>query len=175
MRQGHEVTLLASGDSVTSARLVPCCSRSLRLDSGCIDTFPHHLIMIERVYQMAREFDLIHFHIDYFHFFLTRRHSLPNVTTLHGRLDIPDLVPLYHEYPEMPVVSISDSQRTPLPWLNWQCTIHHGLPLDLLPFNDRGGDYLAFLGRISPEKGLSLIIIEKYISSAYAPVIRLLP
>ncbi|RPJ11811.1 MAG: glycosyltransferase family 4 protein, partial [Deltaproteobacteria bacterium] len=104
------------------------------------------------------EFDIIHFHIDYFHYSLTRRYRFPNVTTLHGRLDIPDLVPLYNEYVEIGVISISDSQRSPLPWINWQGTVYHGLPADLLPFNERGGEYLAFLGRVSPEKGLEAAI-----------------
>ena len=101
VRQNHEVTLFASGDSVTSARLVPCSERSLRLDKTCVDAIPHHLLMLERLYRMAGEFDIIHFHIDYFHYSLTRRYRFPNVTTLHGRLDIPDLVPLYHEYTEI--------------------------------------------------------------------------
>lgn len=158
VRQGEEVTLFASGDSITSARLVSCSPNSLRLDHSCCDPIPHHLVMLERVFGMADEFDIIHFHIDYFHFSVSRRHRLGHVTTLHGRLDIPDLVPLYREYPEVPVISISDSQRTPLPWLNWQATVYHGLPPDLLPFNPRGGAYLAFLGRISPEKGLDTAI-----------------
>lgn len=158
VHQGHEVTLFASGDSVTSANLVPCSKNSLRLDETCIDPIPHHLLMLERVFRMASRFDIIHFHTDYFHYSASRRSGLAHVTTLHGRLDIPDLVPLYREYSEMPVISISDSQRAPLPWLNWRGTVHHGLPADLLPFNPRGGDYLAFLGRISPEKGLNTAI-----------------
>ena len=158
VRQGHEVTLFASGDSITSARLVPCCKNSLRLDQSCIDPLPHHLVMLEQVYRQAREFDVIHFHIDYLHYPLSRRHGLTHVTTLHGRLDIPDLVPLYREFPDMPVLSISDAQRRPLPWINWQGTVHHGLPPDLLRFSPGGGDYLAFLGRISPEKGVEAAI-----------------
>lgn len=154
VRQNHEVTLFASGDSVTSARLVPCCKNSLRLDKNSIDPIPHHLLMLEQVSRMAQEFDVLHFHIDYMHFPLSRRHGYKHVTTLHGRLDIADLVPLYHEFPEMPVVSISDAQRLPLHWINWQGTVHHGLPADLLSFNPQGGDYLALLGRISPEKGV---------------------
>jgi glycosyltransferase involved in cell wall biosynthesis len=108
--------------------------------------------MLERVFQNTGEFDIIHFHIDYFHFPLSRRHAVPNITTLHGRLDIPDLVPIYGEFPEMPVVSISDAQRGPLPMANWQGTIYHGLPLDLYTFREKPGDYLVFVGRISPEK-----------------------
>lgn len=158
VRQGHDVTLFASGDSITSATLVPCCRNSLRLDDTCFDPIPHHLLMLERVFRMANQFDIIHFHTDYFHYSASRQYKLNHVTTLHGRLDIPDLVPLYREYPEVPVISISASQRTPLPWLNWQGTVHHGIPADLLPFNPDGGDYLAFLGRISPEKGVDSAI-----------------
>ena len=158
VRQRHEVTLFASGDSVTSARLVPCCTNSLRLENSCIDPIPHHLLMLERVCRMAHQFDVLHFHIDYLHYSLSRRCNFRQLTTLHGRLDIPDLVPLYREFLEMPLVSISDSQRLPICWANWQGTVHHGLPLDLLQFSPRGGDYLAFLGRISPEKGLDAAI-----------------
>ena len=158
VRQNHEVTLFASGDSLTSARLVPCCNKSLRLDGACIDPIPHHLLMLEQVYRRAHEFDVLHFHIDYFHYPLSRRQRSVHVTTLHGRLDIPDLIPLYQEYSEIPVISISDAQRLPLPWINWKGTVYHGLPADLLPFNPGGGDYLAFLGRISPEKGVEAAI-----------------
>jgi glycosyltransferase involved in cell wall biosynthesis len=152
VRQGHEVTLFASGDSVTKARLVAPCRRSLRLDRQCQDQLAHHLLMLEQVFKDTSRFDIIHFHIDYLHFPLSRRQSTPQVTTLHGRLDIPDLVPLYQEFAEMPVVSISDAQREPLPWLNWQGTVYHGLPEDLYSFRPEPGRYLAFLGRISPEK-----------------------
>jgi glycosyltransferase involved in cell wall biosynthesis len=112
----------------------------------------HHVVMLEKVFSAAARFDVVHFHIDYAHFPLSRRHRTPQLTTLHGRLDIPDLVPLYREFPDMPVVSISDSQREPLPWLNWLATVHHGLPPDLYPFREKRGGYLVFLGRISPEK-----------------------
>src|SRR5437588_624363 len=95
VRQGHEVTLFASGDSSTTARLVPACKRSLRLDPGCVDPLAHHLLLVEQVYRRAAEFDLIHFHVDYLHFPATRRQRVPHLTTLHGRLDAPDLVPLY--------------------------------------------------------------------------------
>lgn len=158
VRQNHDVTLFASGDSVTTAQLVPCCKNSLRLDTTCVDALPHHLLMLEEVYRRAHEFDILHFHIDFLHFPLTRRHHTCHVTTLHGRLDFPDLVPLYRGFPEMPVNSISDSQRRPLPWINWKGTIYHGLPGDLLAFNPDRGDYLAFLGRISPEKGVESAI-----------------
>lgn len=158
VHQGHEVTLFASGDSITTARLVPGCKSSLRLDEDCYDPIPHHLLMLEQVYRMSSQFDIIHFHTDYFHYSASRQHKFNHVSTLHGRLDIPDLVPLYREFSEIPVVSISDAQRAPLPWLNWQGTVHHGIPPDLLPYNPAGGEYLAFLGRISPEKGLDAAI-----------------
>jgi glycosyltransferase involved in cell wall biosynthesis len=152
VRQGHDVTLFASGDSVTRARLVPACPRSLRLDTGCRDQLAHHIVMLEHVFQSADEFDVIHFHCDYLHFPLSRRHRVPHVTTLHGRLDLPDLQPLYRLFADQPVISISDSQRRPLPGADWQGTVYHGLPLDLHTFRDRPGQYLAFLGRVSPEK-----------------------
>jgi glycosyltransferase involved in cell wall biosynthesis len=158
VRQGHEVTLFASGDSVTQARLVAVCPRSLRLDPGCVDPLAHHLVLIEEVFRRAASFDVVHFHIDYLHFPVTRRLPVPHVTTLHGRLDIPDLVPLHREYQGMPVTSISDAQRAPLPWLNWQGTIHHGLPVDLHRGIEEPEAYLAFLGRVSPEKGLDRAI-----------------
>jgi glycosyltransferase involved in cell wall biosynthesis len=156
--QGHDVTLFASGDSVTRARLIAPCRRSLRLDESCIDQLAHHVVMLEEVFRRAADFDVLHFHIDYFHFPLSRRRPVRQVTTLHGRLDIPDLAPLYREFNEMPVVSISDAQRRPLPWLRWVATVHHGLPPDLLPFRPDPGSYLAFLGRVSPEKRLDRAI-----------------
>jgi glycosyltransferase involved in cell wall biosynthesis len=152
VRQGHEVTLFASGDSTTQARLIAPCHRSLRLQKECIDQLAHHLLMLELVARYAGEFDVIHYHIDYLHFPLSRRRPTPHVTTLHGRLDIPDLVPLYREFPEMPLVSISTSQRSPLPWANWHGTVYHGLPPDLYRFHEASGRYLCFMGRISPEK-----------------------
>jgi glycosyltransferase involved in cell wall biosynthesis len=152
VRQGHEVTLFASGDSVTKARLVAPCRRALRLDKHCLDRLAHHILMLELVLKESPRFDIIHFHIDYLHFPLLRRQGAPYLTTLHGRLDIPDLVPLYQEFSEIPVVSISNAQREPLPWLNWLGTVYHGLPEDLYRFRESPGKYLAFLGRISPEK-----------------------
>jgi glycosyltransferase involved in cell wall biosynthesis len=149
--QGHEVTLFASGDSQTAAKLVPACKRSLRL-SGAIDHLAHHVAMLDDVIRMAPEFDVIHFHIDYMHFPLSRYCALPSVTTLHGRLDLADLIPVYKRFSDAPVISISMSQRKPLPWVNWVGNISHGLPVDLHSFNPDGGKYLAFLGRISPEK-----------------------
>lgn len=153
VRQGHEVTLFASGDSTTSARLRPVCERALRLEGKrIIDPLAHHIRMLEMVAQEAEEFDVIHFHIDYLHFPLTRRQNIRAVTTLHGRLDIPDAIPLYREFTDMNLVSISNAQRASMPWANWVATVHHGLPEDLYrPLPDRG-KYLAFLGRISPEK-----------------------
>jgi glycosyltransferase involved in cell wall biosynthesis len=154
VRQGHDVTLFASGDSNTSATLVPVCPRSLRLDRACVDQLAHHIILLERVFAetAGMGFDLAHFHIDYLHFPLSRRATTPHVTTLHGRLDLPDLQPIYREYSDMPVVSISNAQRTPLAGAAWQGTVYHGLPADLYTFRESPGSYLAFLGRISPEK-----------------------
>ena len=149
---GHDVTLFASGDSQTAARLVPCCPTSLRLNPDCIDKLAHHYIMLEEIFARAEEFDIIHFHIDYLHFPISRVTGIPQLTTLHGRLDLTDLPPLYHKYPDMPVVSISRAQRKPLPFANWVGNIYHGLPANALSLGDGGGKYLAFLGRISPEK-----------------------
>ena len=158
VRQGHEVTLFASADSRTSAHLVSPCRRALRLDPDNRDPLAYHVLMLEQVLQLSDEFDVIHFHVDYLHFPLSRGRELTQLTTLHGRLDLPDLVPLYREFAEMPVVSISDAQRLPLPWVNWVSTVYHGLPEDLYTFHEKPGKYLAFLGRISPEKGLDQAI-----------------
>jgi len=152
VRRGHEVTLFASGDSVTRAKLIAPCRRSLRLDKECVDSSAPHMLMLEQVFQRAGHFDIIHFHCDYLHFPISRRQKCPHVTTLHGRLDIRELAPLYREFSDMPVVSISDAQRQPLAWANWQGTVYHGLPDGLHTLRERPGDYLAFLGRISPEK-----------------------
>ncbi len=152
VRQGHDVTLFASGDSQTSAELIPCAPRALRLDEGVIDPLAHQVVELEAVAAQAHRFDVIHWHLDYFHFPLSRRLGVPQVTTLHGRLDIPDLQPVYTEFSDMPVVSISNDQRSPLPQANWVATIHHGLPPDVLEPRYEPGEYLAFLGRISPEK-----------------------
>lgn len=159
VRQGHDVTLFASADSVTNANLRPMCERALRLEGKkIIDPIAHHIRMIEMVTQDAASFDVIHFHIDYLHFPVTRRQQFASLTTLHGRLDIPDLVPLYREFADMNVVSISNAQRTPLPWVNWAGTVYHGLPEDLYTLHPEPGKYLAFLGRISPEKRLDRAI-----------------
>jgi glycosyltransferase involved in cell wall biosynthesis len=151
-RLGHSVTLFASGDSVTRARLIPGSPRALRLDPSCVDPLAHHLVLIEKVFQRAREFDVIHFHVDYLHYPVSRRGGFPHLTTLHGRLDLPDLAPLYREYSDIPVVSISNAQRRPLPDIDWLATVPHGLPLGMHRPGPGAGEYLAFLGRISPEK-----------------------
>lgn len=152
VRQGHDVTLFASGDSQTSARLIPITRRALRLDEHCRDPLAHHVLMLDQVFKRAPHFDIIHFHIDYLHLPLCRLRRVPHVTTLHGRLDLPDLATIFREFRELPVVSISDDQRTPLPFANWQATVHNALPLDLYEFHGGRGSYLAFLGRLSPEK-----------------------
>jgi glycosyltransferase involved in cell wall biosynthesis len=152
VRQGHEVTLFASGDSATSARLVPVTPRALRLAEDVVDPVAHQVVELERVAAQAGRFDVIHWHLDYFPFPMARRLAIPHVTTLHGRLDIPDLQPVYDEFRDMPVVSISDDQRAPLPQANWAGTVHHGLPPDEFTPSRDAGDYLVFLGRISPEK-----------------------
>ncbi|HEX3758043.1 MAG TPA: glycosyltransferase family 4 protein [Kofleriaceae bacterium] len=154
---GHDVTLFASGDSQTSARLVAGCPRALRL-AHCADTLAPHLAMVEQVARRARDFDLVHFHIDYLHFPVSSRERYRHVTTLHGRLDLPDIVPVFARFGDLPVVSISDAQREPLPDLGWQGTVYHGFPEPLYRFEPTPGDYLAFLGRISPEKGIDQAI-----------------
>jgi glycosyltransferase involved in cell wall biosynthesis len=158
VRQGHQVTLFASGDSLTRARLEAVCPQSLRLNPQCIDSLASHIVMLNRVFQQKDDFDLIHFHVDYLHFPISEREQMPVLTTLHGRLDIPDLVAVYREFPHAPVVSISDAQRVHLPWLNWKATVHHGFCEHDYKFYDRPGQYLAFLGRISPEKGVDQAI-----------------
>ena len=151
--RGHEVTLFASGDSLTAANLVPVTPHALRLDPSVRDMMPYHIVMLDHVRRRAHEFDILHFHVDLIHAPLVQELDVPTVTTLHGRQDLPDLAPFYRAFPELPLVSISDSQRTPLPRANWAGTIYHGLPNGLLPASlDPRGDYLAFLGRISPEK-----------------------
>jgi glycosyltransferase involved in cell wall biosynthesis len=146
VRQGHDVTLFASGDSSTSARLRALCDRSLRLKGNAnVGGLAQHLYMLEKVIQEADNFDVIHFHLDYLPFSLIRGHALPAITTLHGRLDIPELDPLFREFDDMNLVSISDAQRRPMPWASWLQTVHHGLPEDLYTPNAEPGDYLAFL------------------------------
>jgi glycosyltransferase involved in cell wall biosynthesis len=152
VKLGHDVTLFASGDSLTAARLVSPCSTALRLNSKCLDPLPYHIISLDQVARRANSFDVLHFHSDYCHFPLSKNLHLPSITTLHGRLDIPDLQPLFRRFPDLPVVSISHSQRLPIPSANWIANIHHGLPAALYKAHVQRGDYLAFLGRISPEK-----------------------
>lgn len=152
VRQGHDVTLFASGDSHTTARLLAPRPRAQRAREHSMDSLPYEVLMLEQVCQHADEFDVIHFHTDFVHFPLARRESFTAVTTPHGRLDIPSLAPLYREFGELPLVSISDAQRRPLPEANWQATIYHGLPPDLYRVQPSKGEYLAFLGRLSPEK-----------------------
>jgi glycosyltransferase involved in cell wall biosynthesis len=154
VRRGHDVTLFASGDSRTSAKLVRCTDMAVRLNPVVKDPLPYMVIMLEEVRRRADQFDVLHFHIDCLHFPLARQFSAPTVTTLHGRLDLPDLKPLYSAFPDMPLVSISRSQRRPFPRrVAWAGNVYHGLPDDLLPFQPcPEGSYLAFLGRICPEK-----------------------
>jgi glycosyltransferase involved in cell wall biosynthesis len=157
VRKGHEVTLFASGDSNTIADLVPCAPRGLRL-SGIRDTTAHLLVMLDQVRQRADEFELIHFHIDLLQFQMFKDIAFKCLTTLHGRLDLPDYHPIYRAFPDMPLVSISDRQRAPVRDANWMGTVYHGMPPDLIRCNPDGGHYLAFIGRISPEKRLDRAI-----------------
>jgi glycosyltransferase involved in cell wall biosynthesis len=152
VRQGHDVTLFASGDSETSAKLIPVTHRSLRLDKHCEDEIAHHILLLERLLEAQDDFDVIHFHIGYLHFPLARRLRTPHVSTQHGRLDLSDLIRLYTAFRDLPNVSISNDQRRPMPWFNWVETIYHGLPEQIYKFHEAPGDYFAFLGRVSPEK-----------------------
>ena len=162
VRLGHDVTLFATADSETSAELAACAPRALRL-AAVPDPIPYYTLMLETVRRRAAEFDVLHFHLEHLHLPLMRPLARKTVTTLHGRLDLPGLAPLYREFAEMPLVSVSDSQRAPLAFANWVGTVHHGLAREICPFNpaarppSRGG-YFAFLGRVSPEKGLERAI-----------------
>ncbi len=156
--QGHDVTLYASGDSVTNAKLIPCCSTGLRLNGNSVDLLAPHFTMMEHIEREAHQYDIIHSHIDYLLYPIIKRIKYHFVTTLHGRLDIPELNALYKEYFQIPVVSISNNQRIPLPHANWQGTVYHGLPFDLYRFNPKPEQYLAFVGRISPEKRIDRAI-----------------
>jgi glycosyltransferase involved in cell wall biosynthesis len=155
---GHDVTLFASGDSQTSAKLVAHVPEALRLNKSCEDSLAPHIVQLEEVVEMANEFDIIHFHTDYLHFPFTRKLFTAHVTTLHGKLTIPELQLIYNKFPDQPVVSISKNQQKPLPQANWISTIYHGLPVNLHKAGNGLGGYLAFLGRISPEKGLDKAI-----------------
>jgi glycosyltransferase involved in cell wall biosynthesis len=149
---GHEVTLFASGGSETKARLVPVSERSLRSDPSINDPMAKRIIELEEVLKRTENFDIVHFHDTYVHFSFARHLRIPAVTTMHGRMDLPDLVPIFREFPDMPLVSISDQQRRPLPFANWIATVQHGLPKDLYSFRAEPEDYIAFVGRICPEK-----------------------
>lgn len=162
VRLGHDVTLFATADSETSAELVPCAPSSLRL-APCPQVLAHYALMLETVRRRAAEFQVLHFHTDHLHLPLFRPLARKTLTTLHGRLDLPALAPLYREFADMPVVSISNSQRAPLPFAQWTGTVYHGLASEICPFNPafRGAaqnGYFAFLGRISPEKGVGRAI-----------------
>jgi glycosyltransferase involved in cell wall biosynthesis len=150
--EGHDVTLFASGDSLTSARLHAVWPRALRLDPSIRDPIAPHMLLMEEIYRQAADFDVLHFHMDYWPFSLLSRQRTPFVTTLHGRLDLPELQPVFNTFPQMPVVSISNSQRRPLPQANFVATVLHGLPERLLTPQEIKPSYLAFLGRIAPEK-----------------------
>jgi len=149
---GHEVTLFASGDSHTSAKLEPVVPRALRLD-GIHNSVPYNIIMLDRVAERRSEFDVMHFHTDFFHYPLFRNMAHKTLTTLHGRQDLPELPDIYRAFPHMPLVSISDHQRKPVPPVNWMGTVYHGLPERQFHEGEGTGGYLAFLGRICPEKG----------------------
>jgi glycosyltransferase involved in cell wall biosynthesis len=151
--QGHDVTLFASGDSITAAKLVPCCAQALRLNKAVRDPIPYYMLMLDKVRRHALDFDIIHFHMDQFHFPIFRDIAHRTITTLHGRQDLADMFPLYAGFPDMRLVSISNAQRKPIPDASFAATVYHGLPRDLLTptLKPRGG-YLAFIGRISPEK-----------------------
>jgi glycosyltransferase involved in cell wall biosynthesis len=158
IRRGHEVTLFASGDSLTQGRLVSGSDRALRLDPEIEEPLAHDVFQLEQVLQRVEAFDVIHFHTAYLHFPIFRRQRTRNVTTCHGRLDTPDLKQLFSEFVDLPVISISNSQREPFPRMNWQGTVYHGLPVDLYRPGEGGGGYLAFLGRVCPEKGVDRAI-----------------
>ncbi|HKT97851.1 MAG TPA: glycosyltransferase family 4 protein, partial [Paraburkholderia sp.] len=154
-----DVTLFASGDSITSAKLEAFWPQALRLDPTIRDVMAPHMLLLEEVRRRADEFDVLHFHIDYYPFSLFQRQPVPFVTTMHGRLDLPELQPIFTAFNDVPVVSISDNQRIPLQQANWQQTVYHGLPEDVLkPIPNVEPGYLAFLGRVSPEKGLDRAI-----------------
>lgn len=146
VRLGHQVTPFASGDSVTSARLETGCAKALRLTRNCVDPLAHHTVMLDKVLSLAEEFDILHFHTDYTHFPATRALRLPTVTTLHGRLDMPDLRPLYQRFDQQPLVSISQSQREPLGRVNWVGNVYHGLPPKLYRVQP-GGDWPNLTGK----------------------------
>lgn len=194
VRRGHDVTLFASGDSRTNARLVPCSEHALRLTDALQDYVAHTIIELDMVYEHANEFDVIHNHCDYLAFPFVRRSTTPTVTTMHGRLDLPEVRRLNTRFPEQRRVSISDAQREALPDANWIATVYNGIDVGSYHFRPDPGDYLVFLGRISPEKrpdraieiardtGMRLVIAAKvdpadqsYYEHAIAPLIRQSP
>lgn len=158
VQRGHEVTLFASGDSNTNARLISSCPQSLRLSNNNKNELIHHIVQLQMVQERLEEFDIIHYHTDYFHYPLSKINGSVHLTTLHGRLDVPDLQQLYNTFQETPLVSISYSQREPLPRANWVETVYHGLPKDIYTFHEKRGEYFAFLGRICAEKGIERAI-----------------
>jgi len=175
-RQGHEVTLFASADSETKANLISPSETSLRLNN-VRDPLVYYTLLLEKLIQMSRDFDIIHYHVDYLHFPFARRSETAHVTTLHGRLDLKEAKPIYQEFRDLPFVSISYSQRKPLRFSNWIGNVYHGLPLDILKFNWQPSDYLAFLGRLSPEKGVAEAIqiakkagIKLKVAAKYEPL-----
>jgi glycosyltransferase involved in cell wall biosynthesis len=150
---GHDVTLFASAEAQTKARLIPVRDQAIRLDPAMLKSdLAAHMTMLSEVLARADEFDVIHFHTDMIHFPFFERYADKTVTTLHGRLDMKDLLDVYERWPEFGLVSISDHQRRPLAFANWKATVHHGMPSELYRFSPRSDGYLAFLGRISPEK-----------------------
>jgi glycosyltransferase involved in cell wall biosynthesis len=158
VRLGHEVTLFSSGDSVTAAELVPLWPRGLRSDGDVRDPMAPHFLMLEQVFRRIRNFDILHFHLDYWPFSLFSRQPTPFLNTIHGRLDLPELWPVYRAYSQVPLVSVSDAQRGPMRWAHWVATIHHGIPERLLTPLEVTPTYLAFLGRIAPEKRIDRAI-----------------
>ena len=157
VKQGHDVTLFASGDSRTQAELVSVVKAALRLGK-VDDPLAYYVLLMGEIAKRSYEFDIIHYHIDFMHFPFSRILDTPHITTLHGRLDIPILQPIYRDFPDMPVVSISNHQRTPLPYANWAGTVYNGVPAETYTFQTSPGNYLACLGRISPEKGIEQAI-----------------
>jgi glycosyltransferase involved in cell wall biosynthesis len=158
VKQGHDVTLFASGDSTTRAQLVSVTDKSIRLDPQRQDWLIYLMMMLDQVSELAAAFDVVHFHTDFVHFPIAKLLNTAHITTLHGRLDFPELVPFYKHFSKMPLVSISNSQRAPLPDVLWTGTVYHGLPSEMYTFQPEAGDYFAFIGRISPEKGVDRAI-----------------
>ena len=159
VRLGHDVTLFASGDSRTAARLVPVVDGALwHADPPYQDLVTFSAVTLGRLARELGKFDVVHNHLDYLAYPLARLAQCPVVTTLHGRLDLPEYGHVYREFGDVPLVSISDAQRRPVPSANWVATVYHGIPLEEFTFNPRPGRYLAFLGRISPDKGLDTAI-----------------